>query len=290
MLSPVTTARDVVTSFWDAMRDNDWQRAAGHLAEDCPVDWPCSGERIRGRANFAAVQARYPTRTGRWTFDVRRLVADDGTAVSEVAVSDGEQSAVVVAFSEVDGGLITHQVEYWPNPYAPMPGRQDLTEPLSTADLWGGEREAGGAVLRDAHLGVRLPAQDLDRARAFYAERLGLEPAESRPGGLRYVCGDDSFVIFQSAGRPSGEHTQMGFYVPDIEAAVRELRDRGLVFDDVEMPGLSSRDGIVDIPGNYPSTGSVGERAVWFHDSEGNLLGLAQLVLPGSPDAERLAP
>jgi hypothetical protein len=54
------------------------------------------------------------------------------------------------------------------------------------------------------------------------------------------------------------------------------------------MPGLSSRDGIVDIPGNYPSTGSVGERARWFHDSEGNLLGLGQMVMPGSPDADRL--
>lgn len=288
----MTTARDVVTSFWDAMRDNDWHRAAEHLAEDCAVDWPCSGERIRGRAAFAAVQARYPTRTGRWTFDVRRLVAEGGVAVSEVAVSDGEQSAVVLAVSDVQDGTITHQVEYWPIPYAPMPGREDLTEPLSTTDLWGPEPEAGpsDAVLRGARLGVRLPAQDLDRARAFYAERLGLEPAESRPGGLRYVCGDDAFVLFQSAGRASGEHTQMGFYVPDIEAAVRELRGRGLVFDDVEMPGLSSSDGIVDIPGNYPSTGSVGERAVWFHDSEGNLLGLAQLVFPGSPDAERLAP
>ena len=35
--------------------------------------------------------------------------------------------------------------------------------------------------------------------------------------------------------------------------------------------------------------GGIGESAAWFHDSEGNLLGLAQLVLPGSPDAERLA-
>jgi len=70
----------------------------------------------------------------------------------------------------------------------------------------------------------------------------------------------------------------MGFYVPDIEAAVGELRDRGLVFDDVELAGLPSRDGIVDIPGYYPSAGALGERAIWFHDSEGNLLGAGQLV------------
>ena len=94
-------------------------------------------------------------------------------------------------------------------------------------------------------------------------------------------------MLFQSGGRASGVHTQMGFYVPDIEAAVAELRERGLVFDEVDVSGLTSRDGIVDIPGNYPSTGSLGERARWFHDSEGNLLGLGQMVMPGSPDAER---
>jgi limonene-1,2-epoxide hydrolase len=123
-------AREVVASFWDAMRDNDWQRAAGHLAEGCPVDWPCTGERIVGRADFAAMQARYPTKTGRWTFDVHRLVADGGTAVSEVTVGDGEQSAVVVAFSEVEDGAITHQVEYWPIPYDPPHDRAELTRPI----------------------------------------------------------------------------------------------------------------------------------------------------------------
>jgi catechol 2,3-dioxygenase-like lactoylglutathione lyase family enzyme/uncharacterized protein YjiS (DUF1127 family) len=143
------------------------------------------------------------------------------------------------------------------------------------------------STLRDAALGLRLPAQDLTLARAFYAERLGLEPAESREGALRYECGGDSFAIFQSSGKSSGEHTQMGFYVPDIDVAVAELRDRGLTFDEVDLPGVEVRDGIADIPGQYPSTGALGERAIWFHDSEGNLLGLGQLVMPGSADAER---
>jgi catechol 2,3-dioxygenase-like lactoylglutathione lyase family enzyme len=146
----------------------------------------------------------------------------------------------------------------------------------------------GRAGLQDAAVGVRLPAQDLERARGFYAERLGLHPVEAREGALRYECGGDSFAIFASGGKPSGAHTQMGFSVPDIDAAVRELRERGLVFDEVEIPGLVSRDGIVDIPGQYPSTGAVGERAIWFHDSEGNQLGLGQLVMPGTPDAQRL--
>jgi catechol 2,3-dioxygenase-like lactoylglutathione lyase family enzyme len=131
-------------------------------------------------------------------------------------------------------------------------------------------------MLRDGRVATRLPAQDLDRARAFYAEKLGLEPDEERPGGLRYVmAGGTDFALFQSAGRPSGEHTQAGWEVDDIEATVAELRRRGVVFEEYDLPGLTTRDGIADIEGNYPSKGS-GERAVWFRDSEGNLLGIGE--------------
>jgi limonene-1,2-epoxide hydrolase len=124
------TSRDVVESFWAAMQDNDWERAAGHLTESCVIDWPCSGERIVGRADFAALQARYPTNTGRWIFDVHRIVAEGDVIVSEVTTTDGEQAARVVAFSTVDGDRIAHQVEYWPMPYDPRPGRDDLTQPI----------------------------------------------------------------------------------------------------------------------------------------------------------------
>jgi hypothetical protein len=123
-------ARDIVESFWQAMNANDWRRAASHLAEDCVIDWPCSGERIVGSRNFAEIQARYPTNTGRWTFDVHRLVVQDNVAASEVTVTDGEQSACVVAFAVVDHEHIAQQIEYWPMPYDPPAGREDLTRPI----------------------------------------------------------------------------------------------------------------------------------------------------------------
>ena len=113
------------------MRENDWARAAGHLTENCEVDWPCSGERIVGREDFAAIQARYPTNTGRWSFDVHRIVAEDNVVVSEVTVTDGEQAARVVAFSILEDGRIARQIEYWPMSYEPMPGRDDLTRPIA---------------------------------------------------------------------------------------------------------------------------------------------------------------
>ena len=130
-------------------------------------------------------------------------------------------------------------------------------------------------MLSEGRIASRLPVQDMDRARAFYADKLGLEPVEEREGGLRYVCAAGEFALFQSAGAPSGAHTQMGWEVDDIEATVRELRSRGVTFEKYDLPGLRTVDGIADIEGNYPSKGT-GERAAWFRDSEGNLLGIGQ--------------
>jgi catechol 2,3-dioxygenase-like lactoylglutathione lyase family enzyme len=133
-------------------------------------------------------------------------------------------------------------------------------------------------TLTPSKVATRLPAQDLGRARAFYSEKLGLEPVEERPGGLLYRCGEGEFALFQTAGKPSGEHTQMAFEVEDLEAVVEELRSRGLAFEEYDFPGLATVNGIAEVQGNYPSKGGKGERAAWFRDSEGNLLGIGQPV------------
>ena len=69
----------------------------------------------------------------------------------------------------------------------------------------------------------------------------------------------------------------MAWEVTDIEATVAALRSRGVVFEEYDLPGLVTVNGIATIQGNYPSKG-VGERGAWFRDSEGNLLGLGQPV------------
>ncbi|MEU1850124.1 VOC family protein [Streptomyces sp. NPDC019990] len=133
-------------------------------------------------------------------------------------------------------------------------------------------------VLAGVRVATRLPARDLDRARRFYSEKLGLEPADERPGGLLYRCGEAEFVLFRSTGASPGTFTQMALEVDDVEAAVAELKRRGVVFEEVDVPGLRTRDGIAEVEGNYPSKGARGERGGWFHDSEGNLLGIGQPV------------
>jgi catechol 2,3-dioxygenase-like lactoylglutathione lyase family enzyme len=131
-------------------------------------------------------------------------------------------------------------------------------------------------MLATSDVAARIPAGDLERAKAWYVDKLGLTPSEERPGGLRYRCGNGWFSLFESSGSASGDHTQMGWEVDDIEASVAELRGRGVVFEEFDLPGLQTVNGIADVPGNYPSRGGVGERAAWFRDSEGNLLGIGQ--------------
>jgi catechol 2,3-dioxygenase-like lactoylglutathione lyase family enzyme len=133
-------------------------------------------------------------------------------------------------------------------------------------------------TLGDSQIATRLPVQDLERARSFYAEKLGLEPVEERPGGLLYRCAGGSFALFISSGASSSEYTQMAFEVTDLKATVAALRARGVTFEEYDLPGLKTVDGIAEVEGNYPSKGGVGELAAWFKDSEGNLLGIGQPI------------
>jgi catechol 2,3-dioxygenase-like lactoylglutathione lyase family enzyme len=130
-------------------------------------------------------------------------------------------------------------------------------------------------MLEETEVATRLPARDLNRARKFYSEKLGLDPIEERPGGLRYRSNNGFFVLFESAGAASGTHTQMGWEVADIESIVAALKARGVIFEEYDLPGLKTANGIAEIAGNYPSKGA-GEKGAWFKDSEGNLLGIGQ--------------
>ena len=123
------------------------------------------------------------------------------------------------------------------------------------------------SALSDGSVNATIPASDLERAKLFYAEKLGLKPAEERPEGLRYRCGGGEFLLFVSSGEASGAHTQMGWDVDDLEAAVSELRGNGLVFEEYDLPGFKTVDGIAEI---------AGEKGAWFKDSEGNLLAIGE--------------
>jgi ketosteroid isomerase-like protein len=110
------SARQVVQRFWAAMQTNDFKAAGDLLHDDFLLEWPQSGERIRGRENFVAVNENYPAQ-GRWQFTIHRILAEGEQAVSDVDVTDGVVSGRAITFSIVRDGRIVSQVEFWPEPY-----------------------------------------------------------------------------------------------------------------------------------------------------------------------------
>jgi predicted enzyme related to lactoylglutathione lyase len=126
-------------------------------------------------------------------------------------------------------------------------------------------------MLKIRRVGAAIPAQDMERARQFYEQKLGFEPAQAgSDGGVLYMFGETGFMVFPSMGKASGNHTQMAFDVDDVEEAVRQLKRAGVEPEEYDMPGFTSRDGIVERPD--------GEKGAWFKDSEGNLIGLGVLT------------
>jgi predicted enzyme related to lactoylglutathione lyase len=126
-------------------------------------------------------------------------------------------------------------------------------------------------MLNDSPIFTILPASDRDRARAFYEEKLGLTPSQVQPNGdLEYETGGIRFYVTKSVGTSPGTFTQASWPVEDIEATVAELKSRGVVFEEYDMPGWKTEGGIAPVP-------ELG-RAAYFKDSEGNLLGMIQFT------------
>jgi catechol 2,3-dioxygenase-like lactoylglutathione lyase family enzyme len=113
-----------------------------------------------------------------------------------------------------------------------------------------------------------IPAKDLDGTRRFYEDVLRLEIIREDPGGITYRTGDSVIVLYPTQYAGTAEHTLGGFLVKDIESAVADLRAKGVTFEEYDMPGLTTENGIA----------SLGpDKVAWFKDPEGNILSLAQV-------------
>ncbi len=123
-------------------------------------------------------------------------------------------------------------------------------------------------MLSKLEIHATLPVKDLNRARKFYEEKLGMKPASEAAGGLVYQCKDSWFLLFPSNGAADGQFTQAGWTTDALDAEVAELKSKGVVFEEYDFPGFKTVNSIA-------TTGP--SRAAWFKDSEGNLLGLVQL-------------
>jgi predicted enzyme related to lactoylglutathione lyase len=123
-------------------------------------------------------------------------------------------------------------------------------------------------MLKDHPIIPYLPATDLQRARRFYEDKVGLAPRDEIAGGVVYDCGGGSWIfLYSSEGAGTSKASQAFWQVSDIEAEVRELKARGVAFIEYEQPGLETVDGIATFPGS---------KGAWFQDSEGNIMALIQ--------------
>jgi ketosteroid isomerase-like protein len=118
---------EVVKKFWSLMQSNDFRSVGEVLSDDFVLEWPQSGERIRGRDNFAAMNEEYPAH-GVWRFTINRIFGDDVQSVSDVSLTDGVQVARVISFFVIGDGQIQKMVEFWPDPFAVPENRKHLVE------------------------------------------------------------------------------------------------------------------------------------------------------------------
>lgn len=126
-------------------------------------------------------------------------------------------------------------------------------------------------MLKDLDVMPVLPAKDINRARDFYRDKLGLEPATTvDEDNLVYRCGNGTgFLLYRTDNAGTAKNTQMGWATSDVEREVEELRGRGVVFEEYDFPGLKTENGIATLP-------DLG-KAAWFLDSEGNILNISEL-------------
>jgi predicted enzyme related to lactoylglutathione lyase len=113
-----------------------------------------------------------------------------------------------------------------------------------------------------------IPVSDVVRARKFYEGTLGFTPKEEYAGGVIYECGDGSSVfMYPSKGAGTNKASTAFWAVNDVAAEVAELKAKGVVFEEYDMPGLKTVNSI--------ATGG-GAKTAWFKDSEGNILAVSQ--------------
>ena len=123
---------------------------------------------------------------------------------------------------------------------------------------------AAANVLASTQVTCMLPVKDMARARRFYEESLGLVPLGAKPDGkFIYHCGGTELALFPKPEGTKAEHTAISFKVADIATAIAGLKQRGVVFDDYDLPGFKTVEHVCVL-------GS--ERAAWFRDPEGNIL------------------
>jgi catechol 2,3-dioxygenase-like lactoylglutathione lyase family enzyme len=121
-------------------------------------------------------------------------------------------------------------------------------------------------LLSDHRAYPTIPASNMQRAKAWYKDKLGLEPAEEHPTGTIYRLADGTgFQLYQTQYAGTAKNTLMFFTSDNVQRDMKELREHGVRFEDYDMPGLKTENGMATMEGYH---------GAWFKDSEGNILAI----------------
>ena len=129
-------------------------------------------------------------------------------------------------------------------------------------------------ALTDGQAWATIAVSDLDRARKFYGDMLGFAASREAPDdpnfGIVYDAGKGTkFLVYPSQFGGTNQATSMTFEVDDFDATVKDLRDRGIRFEEYDLPYLKTVDGVADVGGL---------KGAWFKDPDGNILAIGQMM------------
>ncbi|MEX0816589.1 MAG: VOC family protein [Gaiellales bacterium] len=121
-------------------------------------------------------------------------------------------------------------------------------------------------MLADARIGANVPVSNLEEAVSFYEGKLGLtllEPGEEHRHARFTGAGETKLGVYESKAAGQSRHTLASFVVDDVRAVVDALKANGVTFEEYDMPGMKTEDGVA----------VVGDtRVAWLKDPDGNIL------------------
>lgn len=123
-------------------------------------------------------------------------------------------------------------------------------------------------MLTDAPCRPTIAVADREGAKAFFGQTLGLKLVDENPVGMTFECGGGTFLeVYPSPFAGTAKNTVAGFGVKDLQATMESLRERGVSFEDYDLPSLKTQDGIAQLGPN---------RGSWFKDPDGNIFALVE--------------
>ena len=123
-------------------------------------------------------------------------------------------------------------------------------------------------MMKEVH--TVLPAADVERARRFYRDKLGLEPDEEHGGvTLVYHAPGGTFEIYETPNAGTAQNTQMGWVTDDLDGEMSVMRSNGIVFEEYDFPDMKTVNGVAEMEGL---------RSAWFRDSEGNFICVSEMT------------